>query len=282
MYRRIKSVIFIIVLCITSITVDAQAIYTAKDAEIFEQYITEFSVKKGLPIGELFVQTGLFFLNTPYVGATLENQEKEQLVVNLRELDCTTFVETCIALSLTLKEDSPTFQRYQDQLRKIRYRNGQIDGYTSRLHYPSDWVHGNSELFNNITLSLGGSIVDKPLNFMSSHSQLYPHLKDDKQNQEEIKKIETEINQRNNYTLLPVSKIRAVTKQVKTGDVIIFGTRTKGLDYSHIGFAYWHNGALKLLHASSARKQVVVDAKSLVQYCETSKTCTGITVLRIK
>lgn len=282
MYRRTRSIIYIIVLCITSITVDAQTIYTPKDAEIFERYITEFSSKKELPIEELFVQTGLFFLNTPYVGATLENQEKEQLVVNLRELDCTTFVETCIALSLTLKEDSPTFQRYQDQLRKIRYRNGQIDGYTSRLHYPSDWVHGNSDLFNNITLSLGGNIVEKPLSFMSSHSQLYPHLKNDKQNQEEIKKIESEINQRNNYTLLPVRKIRTASKQIKTGDIIIFGTRTKGLDYSHIGFAYWHNGALKLLHASSARKLVVVDNKSLAHYCETSKTCTGITVLRIK
>ena len=29
---------------------------------------------------------------------------------------------------------------FADNLQKIRYRDGVIDGYTSRLHYTSDWI----------------------------------------------------------------------------------------------------------------------------------------------
>lgn len=278
----IKRLTLTIVLCITFIFADAQTIYTAKDSLIFDEYISEFSSKKHLPIGELVTQTGIFFINSPYVGATLEHLGKEQLVVNLREFDCTTFVETCIALSLTVKKDHPTFQKYQDLLKKIRYRKGRLEGYSSRLHYPSDWLYDNSDLFSDITLSLGGVIVNKPINFMSSHSELYPLLKNNKQHQDEIIEIEKEINLRNNYALLPVNKIRSSTKQIKSGDIIIFGTKTKGLDFSHIGFAYWQKGVLKLLHASSAHKRVIIDTKSLAQYCEISKNCTGIAILRIK
>lgn len=42
-------------------------------------------------------------LGRPYVGQTLEINEEEQLVVNLRELDCTTLVETSAALALAEK-----------------------------------------------------------------------------------------------------------------------------------------------------------------------------------
>lgn len=278
-----KRLFFTILLCIVACACNAQRVYTKQDSLIFERYITDLSAHQDKPLSELIILTGKYFLDSPYVAATLEQEDKESLVINLREFDCTTFVENCIALSHEMKRgDSATFTSYMDFLKKIRYRDGEIDDYSSRLHYSSDWAYENSDLLENITLNLGGMIVDKPLNFMSAHSHLYPRLKANEENRKEIEKIEEMINQRNSYSILPVSKIKQAEKEIKTGDIVIFGTKVKGLDYSHIGIVFWEKGVLKLLHASSARKKVVVDTKSLAEYCRTSKTCTGITVLRLK
>lgn len=286
-----KSRLILLVLSLTlSIMCKAQTIYTETDSLLFEKYKTELSGKKALPTNELIVATGKFFLGQPYVGGTLEREDgKELLTINLRELDCTTFVENCIALSLELQKDSSSFSGYIATLEALRYRGGNADGYNSRLHYTSDWAFENAEILDNITTQLGGQISKKPLNFISKNQQLYPSLEkvDSEQPKNEktpktIEEIEANINNRNNYALIPVSQIRNAAEQIKPGDIIIFGTKMSGLDYSHIGIALWDNGELRLLHASSARKKVVIDPKSLVEYCTTSKTCTGITVLRIK
>ena len=67
--------------------------YTAEDKAIFQRYIDTMQPKRTLPMNELMIQTALFFEATPYVASTLE-KEPEGLVINLRELDCTTFMET--------------------------------------------------------------------------------------------------------------------------------------------------------------------------------------------
>ena len=43
------------------------------------------------------------FINIPYVASTLEIADPEQLVVNLTQLDCTTLVETVLALVMSEK-----------------------------------------------------------------------------------------------------------------------------------------------------------------------------------
>ena len=49
---------------------------------------------------------GLSFLKTPYVAHTLEVNDEEKLVVNFDEVDCTTFVEYVLALSLYPQEQA--------------------------------------------------------------------------------------------------------------------------------------------------------------------------------
>ena len=46
----------------------------------------------------------------PYVAKTLEVNNEEQLIVNLRQLDCTTYVETVTALSLCMIRTHYTFE----------------------------------------------------------------------------------------------------------------------------------------------------------------------------
>ncbi|MDR1699360.1 MAG: DUF1460 domain-containing protein, partial [Prevotellaceae bacterium] len=98
-------------------TANDSILYIPEDKEIFNDYITQFSDKKDLPIGDLLVKTGEYFLDTPYVHYTLEAAAPdEKLIVNLRELDCTTFTETVLALARTLKSGNPTFEQYCNEL----------------------------------------------------------------------------------------------------------------------------------------------------------------------
>ena len=78
------------------------------------------------------------FLGRPYVAHTLEIFDKEHLVVNTSELDCTTLVETVAALTLCAYRRKYTFADYLDVLKSLRYRGGIMSDYTSRLHYFSD------------------------------------------------------------------------------------------------------------------------------------------------
>ena len=80
------------------------------------------------------------FLGVPYVAHTLEVNDREQLVVNTRQLDCTTLVETVTALKICAQQGRRTFADYVNTLRNLRYRQGIVDGYPSRLHYFSDWI----------------------------------------------------------------------------------------------------------------------------------------------
>lgn len=222
------------------------------------------------------------FMGKPYVAATLEKNDNEKLVVNLDEFDCTTFVESCIAIA-----DANDYDDFENNLMKIRYRGGVIDNYTSRLHYMSEWIEDNFQL-DNITMQLGGEVVNKPLFFMSKNANLYPSLKNNEEEIEKIKKVEEHINNQimneGKFMVLPKNKISSIEHMLKDGDIVLFATSIAGLDYSHIGLIHQtKEGVPQILHASSGKSmKVILDEKSLDQYCKSSSKCTGITVLRHK
>ena len=49
------------------------------------------------------------FMGRPYVGGTLDRGQSERLIVNLHELDCTTFVEQVIALVMSAERKETSF-----------------------------------------------------------------------------------------------------------------------------------------------------------------------------
>ena len=53
-----------------------------------------------------------------------------------------------------------------------------------------------------------------------------------------------------------------------------------GLDISHVGFATFVDGKIHLLHASSAKKEVIIDPLSLTDYLAKFKHHVGIKILR--
>lgn len=275
--------IYILFLFFTMVLVtNAGVVYTKQDSLIYEKYISQLKTDATLPIGEVIVKTALFFRETPYVASTLDNNQSEQLVINLRQLDCTTFVENCIALSRTIKTGNYLFSNFCHQLQSIRYRDGKIEDYTSRLHYVTDWIYDNTKkgILKDETLALGGIKDTKAIHFMSTHTDAYKPLRNDIRMQEKIVGIEQQINNRAEYYVLKKENINKVSAQIKNGDIIAFATSIDGLDYTHISIAYHYNGKLTFIHASSRSMKVIIEPQTLSDYCLKSTKCTGISVFR--
>ncbi|MBT8301401.1 MAG: DUF1460 domain-containing protein [Maribacter sp.] len=231
--------------------------------------------------GKTIVAVGKSFLGTPYVAKTLEIGEIETLVVNLHGLDCTTYVENVLAFSLLLREGKSDFNAFTDNLETIRYKNGKLDGYASRLHYFSEWIANNEQkgLLKDITAAIGGVAITKEINFMSSHRELYPYLKDELN----YKKIQASENYLNNEAIcyLPQDQIRANEHLILSGDIIALTTSIEGLDITHTGIAIMENdGRIHLLHASSSG-EVKISELPLVEYLKKVKKNTGIMVARV-
>ena len=97
------------------------------------------------------------FLGVPYkLGALGEGPDGEfdrDPLIRFDAFDCTTFVETVMALSLDSDLDAAT-----RTLQKIRYKDGQI-GYATRNHFIElDWVPNNvrSGYLRDITSDMAG------------------------------------------------------------------------------------------------------------------------------
>lgn len=277
--KRVTSIIAFLFVCV-SLFSQAEVTYTKQDSLIFEDYVKQFSSKRDLPIGELAVETAKYFLGKPYVAHTLEVNDKEQLVVNLREFDCTTFVESCMALVQVLKDDNPSFDRYCYRLHKIRYRGEEIEDYSSRLHYISDWAYENRDILINVSKKSKNYLETKQIDFISTHTDSYRQLKNNEELQNKIKKSETELNKRGGFYVIRKEDITDTGKSLKNGDIVAFATSLKGLDCSHIGLIYYEKGILKFIHASSAAKKVIIERRSLRDYCFDSKRCTGVMIFR--
>ncbi|GAB6013136.1 N-acetylmuramoyl-L-alanine amidase-like domain-containing protein [Viscerimonas tarda] len=261
----------------------AQVNYTATDSLVYEQYTKEFSKYKNEPIGELIVKTALFFIDTPYVASTLETTGEEKLTVNLREFDCTTFVETCMALSKAIQSGDTSFGNYCTILQQIRYRNGVIEDYASRLHYVSDWINENekNKLLKNKTEALGGKKINRQIDFMSTHPSSYKQLSGDTKMKDKIKKTEAELNKRGESFVIAKDMVRGASKTMQNGDIVAFSTSVNGLDFSHTGIIYTSKTQVTFIHASTNTMKVTAERKTLEEYCAGSKRCNGIVVLRL-
>lgn len=254
--------------------------YTDEDVQIFNHYLHAMKSKKSLPTADLMVETARFFLARPYVGGTLE-KEPECLVVNLRELDCTTLVETTIALVRTLRDEQPSFSTFCRYLQDARYRNGQINDYIDRLHYTTDWIFENERkgYVKDMTQAIGGKPLQISLSFMSTHPDSYLQLKNHPERNSHIAEKEREISGRLHY-YIPEDEINNHASEIQQGDIVCFVTTVKGLDISHVGIVCREGEKLTFIHASSFKKQVIVNEESLQEYVQGIKRNSGIMIVR--
>lgn len=241
------------------------------------------------------------FLGLPYVGQTLEINDTEQLVVNLREMDCTTLIDNIVALTLTTRQGSTRFEDFCYWLQRLRYRNGQMTDYTSRNHYYSQAIASDERL--GILKEIGPE-TSKPqpqktsephfpftatqtidLHYMSQHPDQYRMLKNaPKSQKDKIRQYEQEMNGKV-VRYIPTSllnKNRQELSCIHDGDILALVTSKDGLDVSHLGIAVWgKDGKLHLLNASSISHKVHLDPLTLYQYMTKQKHRLGIRVLRV-
>ncbi|KPJ84154.1 MAG: hypothetical protein AMS19_01825 [Gemmatimonas sp. SG8_23] len=239
-------------------------------------------------MGAAMALVGRDLVGTDYVPHTLEVEGPERLVINFRGLDCVTFVENVFAIAAVVKagaverlSDRATVEaEYEQVLRTLRYRNGFIDGYSSRLHYFSDWIaDGERKLVvEDVTGSLGGIVDPEPVRFMSEHPGAYRQLADP-ENLEGIRDVESQLTARGR-TYIPEGDIEAVSSSIREGDIIAATSTVEGLDVAHTGLAIRVDGELRLMHAPLVGEAVQISEVSLADRIRAIEGQDGIIVAR--
>ena len=226
-------------------------------------------------------------LGRPYVAHTLEVNSEEQLVVNTRELDCTTLVETVTALTWCHQHGWQTWEHYLTVLRQLRYRQGLLQGYPSRLHYFSDWIGDNEQLRFVTEIQAPQppftALQHVRVNYMSSHPQAYRALTAHPEWVETIRHQEDSLSAlvRRYIPKSSVVNSQLLRQTVHDGDIIAITCNKKGLDIAHLGFAVWQRDGLHLLNASQLHKKVVEEPMTFYRYLQKHPSHTGIRVVRI-
>lgn len=234
-----------------------------------------------MPPCDLIAAIGIYFIGAPYSAETLTSGHQEKLIVNFGQFDCLTFVETVLALTRCVQTGKIFQSEFRRQLQSIRYRLGVIDGYSSRLHYFTDWLRDNehNKILQDISRKLQAVNRRKKINYMTTHRDAYRPLHDENEFKKMLQ-VEKNISRRN-FLIISKDKVREQKEKIMTGDIIAFAADKEGLDIAHAGFALWHRGKLHLLHASSKEGAVIVSAKTLLAYLQQNKNFTGVIIARV-
>ncbi len=201
------------------------------------------------------------FLGTPYRESTLigDLNTPEVFVINLKEMDCLTFLEYVEAM-----RRSSSFQGFQDNLLKVRYRAGMPD-FLSRNHFFTDWPDAGGSFVRDVTLEIGGDAVlsvMKTLNRKGDGAFFLPGIEP----------------RERAVQYVPTAALKGpVTARLKTGDYAGIYTAEAGLDVSHAGIVIREQDRVFLRHASSRDKHRRVVDEDLAAYLRGKP---GIIVLR--
>lgn len=261
-----------------------QVTYTGRDSLTVVRLLHQARQMKRKP-DKWMLYFGRKFSGVPYVGGVLDKAEEEKLIVNLQQLDCTTFVEYVLALSQCAAHGQTAWGDFIEELRNIRYIGGQV-AYTRRQHYFTVWINDNVRdgLVKDIQQP------DPPfsarqrinINYMSAHVSSYKMLSRHPSWRKGIRQQENSVKDKV-YRYIPKAEIANTSlfrNTVHDGDIIVIITDKKGLDTSHIGIASWHADGLHMLNASSVHHHVIEEPATLFQYMQRHPSQVGIRVVR--
>ena len=258
-----------------AVCASARAPYAGMSARQSYLYIAEkFSPEADMPVAELTAAIALHLQDTPYLAGMLD-EGPEALVVRYDATDCMLFVETCIATALSikgiaiteggLKRAEPSFGLMLDNVRMLRYEGGVVD-YLSREHYASAWLANAGKLGVAREYSCSVGIpLDQKFSFMSTHPDSYRQLREDPSLLAGIRSVEARLSSKD-YYWVPSARIASVEPSMRTGDIVCFVSKVKGLDTSHMAIACESEGRMCFIHASSALGKVVLDKRTVSEY----------------
>lgn len=240
-----------------------------------------------LPIGDRVARFALALKGTPYVGYTLEIDDRvESPSINFNGLDCWTFFEAALGLARMIEVPRKTYSP-SDLLREIewtRYRGGECKGhYLDRIHYLLDWFHDNAARRNieDVTQRVGvtSQIAGRRIDEMSVLWKSYRYLRNDPSLLAGMKQHEQRI-ERMPFVFIPKENVPAAETRIQSGDIIGIVTRKQGVCCSHVGLAICtEDGVRHFMHASTTHKKVTLD-KSISGYLNDFSKHAGIIVGR--
>jgi hypothetical protein len=241
-------------------------------------------------LGPSAVRVGELAVGSPYRPFTLESYLRaggsptrtEPLTLSLTQFDCVTLVEACLAVARVAgSQGTPSWKAFGREVERMRYRGGIRRGYSSRLHYLSEWITDGASrgLVRDLGSELGGVEDGRPLRFMTEHRDSYRALADEAVLQE-IAALERRLDG-HPRRVVPTKLIPRVVDRIETGDVLAFATAIPGLDVTHTAFAYRdRNRVLRVLHAPLSGGVVEITRTTLPEYVAAIRRSTGILVAR--
>jgi hypothetical protein len=241
------------------------------------------------PMGRVVARVGELALGSPYRANTLEeylatagaSPLREPLTAYLTAFDCVSLVESSLAIARAAALPRAGWNDFAREMERMRYRGGVRAGYTSRLHYFSEWIADNARrgLLRDLGPELGAVEDQRPLRFMTTHRSAYRALADDGVYRE-IGEMERRLDASPRH-LVPTARIPSVLDRIETGDVLAFATSIEGLDCTHTGLAYRDRaGVMRVLHAPLSGGEVQVSRGTLPEYVAALRSDTGILVAR--
>lgn len=230
--------------------------------------------------GELVARAAGVQLDQPYVDRP-HTGDAEALSVDLATFQCVSFVESTLAVARCTWSATQSAACFLDELEKLRYRGGKLDGYASRLHYFHDWLgdNGDRKLVRAIGNQLGAKRVRRPIHYMSRHPARFPPLKDP-QVRATIVATEKRLSA-GPADVVAKATLRSRQHRLQDGDIVaIVGTKP-GLLITHAGFIQrGPDGSPRLLHASSHHGLVLLTSYDISTYLKRRPERLGIMAAR--
>lgn len=228
---------------------------------------------------------GHHFLGLPYGAHTLEG-ETEEVTINLDSIDCTTFVDNALALAATSGERRQGWQDFVFNLRNMRYRGGEVNGYASRLHYNCDWATDNIHRGNLADITPNSEkckYMVRTIDFMTAHRDRYTGLADSVQF-DKIRAVEEGYrNHRFPYIKTADLNHKPFVAMLREGDILAFVSNLKDLDVTHLGIVVkGEDGKPHVMHASSTNGKVEISNVPLYEFVKRNLYWIGVRVYRLK
>jgi hypothetical protein len=193
-----------------------------------------------------------------------------KVTYSLAKFDCTTYVETVLAIS-----HSKSMDEIPKQLTRIRYQNGQVDFFKRNHFMVSDWIPANTQqgFVSEITAKLSDDkaayLTDKRLlnkTFWFYHRVIDLMDKQQKSAEEiliQLSKVPVLPRQEDHATYLSADYFREHTGEIKTRlptvSIVMFIRKIQNIPtlVSHMGFLIQKEGQLYLNHAPQAKPWMI-------------------------
>jgi hypothetical protein len=242
---------------------------------------------RALPIGRRTGAIARELIGTPYVGFTLEIDDRiECPSVNFHGLDCWTLFEAALCFARMLERPRAAYepQHLLAEIQWTRYRAGRCTGnYLERIHYLNEWFIDNEARGNvrDITRALGGAqrLTGRQSREMTVLWKSYRYLRNNPKLLPEMGRIEAAVSALP-VSYIPKDKVAAVEPKLAEGDIAGIVTKDQGGVCSHVGLILKdEKGRALFCHASKNYKRVTIEG-TISQYLNTYRSHAGLIIAR--